>query len=48
MPWTNAPSIWPRSIAGLSERPQSWTSSARSTRDSPVSVSIATSAAAAP
>ena len=30
MPWMKPPSIWPRSIAGFSERPTSWRMSARS------------------
>ena len=48
MPCTKPPSIWPMSMAGLSERPTSWRMSTRSTRFSPVSVSTITSEQAAP
>ena len=40
--------VWPRSIAGFRDLPQSWRMSARSTLYSPVSVSTATSLTAAP
>ena len=39
MPWMNAPSTWPMSIAGLIESPASCSRSARSSFHSPVSVS---------
>jgi hypothetical protein len=48
MPWMKAPSTWPMSTAGLSERPTSCSTSARSSFHSPVSVSTTTSLTAAP
>jgi hypothetical protein len=48
MPWMKAPSIWPMSTAGFSERPTSYSTSARSSLHSPVSVSTMTSLTAAP
>jgi hypothetical protein len=47
-PWMNAPSTWPMSIAGLMESPASCSKSARSSLNSPVSVSTITSETAAP
>ena len=48
MPWTNPPITWPRSMAGLSDRPRSIRMSTRVTVSSPVSRSIITSETAAP
>ena len=40
MPWTNPPITWPRSMAGLSDRPRSIRISTRVTVSSPVNRSI--------